>query len=261
MLAYQTLPEDECDEAMRSLDAYLQAQGLTKVEQSGSHTHLLSWQQGRLCLADLGAEAATPTCVDFSDPALQYRRQTFGRKQGVARAVGLHRRSELTVVDATAGLGRDAYILAALGCRVTLLERSPLVYALLSDGLRRALLSNDDALRTAVERMSLLQADGRDYARAIQRGEQPRPDVIYLDPMFPTRRKQAKVKKDMASLQSLLGPDQDVIDLLTAARQAAGQRVVVKRPGGKGGDAELPACDFQVTGKSSHFDVYLCRDA
>ena len=219
-------------------------------------THILSYGDRGLALRQNRARPAGPTCVDFEDPALQYRLRTSGRKQGLGRAVGLKSLKSPTVLDATAGLGRDAYILAALGCRVTMLERSPIVHALLEDGLKRGLEFPDMAMAQTLGRMSLHRIDAYQWLKDIESGQQQVPDVIYLDPMFPERKKSASVKKDMASLQCLLGPDMDLPGLLQLARECARLRVVVKRPGAKHSFG-LPPCSFQVSGKTSHFDVYL----
>jgi 16S rRNA (guanine1516-N2)-methyltransferase len=160
-----------------------------------------------------------------------------------------------TVLDATAGLGRDAFVLAALGCEVTLIERHPLVAALLEDGLRRA--SADSATAAIAARMRLREGDAialmRDWS-----GDAPQ--VVYLDPMFPPRDKSALVKKEMRVFRPLVGDDGDAPALLTAALSLASHRVVVKRPrkalalsiGGI-----VPG--YALEGKSSRFDVYPKR--
>src|SRR5690606_5526316 len=100
------------------------------------------------------------------------------------------------ILDATAGWGRDSFILASLGFEVTMIERSPIVAVLLKDALKRA--ANNEACK----RMHLIQDDAVHYLQPL--AEKNRPDVIYLDPMFPARKKSALVKKEMALLQTLL---------------------------------------------------------
>lgn len=172
-------------------------------------------------------------CPDFHGARATYRRmQGGGKRQMIARAVGMKGGACQWVLDATAGLGRDAFVLASLGCRVTLLEREPVICALLEDAIVRAKQfadKGDPVLREILERMSLVQADARDYMGGLQAEE--RPDVVYLDPMFPLRTKSARVKKEMQVLHQLLGAD-DTADatLLEGALRFARQRVVVKRP-------------------------------
>lgn len=219
-------------------------------------THVLFFDGDRLSLRRNIALPPSPTCVDFTDAALQYRRRTLTRNQGIASAVGLKIMPRPLVVDATAGLGRDAFILASLGCRVLMFERSPIIHALLADGLRRA--GECSELDSVVARLSLRKMDAVQWCRQPADVREPTPDVLYLDPMFPSRGKTARVKKDIELMQTLLGPDEDIAMLMELARQTATRRVVVKQPGKRTRNAE-PAPDFQVPGNACHFDVYLTR--
>lgn len=199
---------------------------------------------------------AAPTRVDFQDPALLYRLKTGGKRQGLGRALGLASYAEPRVLDATAGLGRDALAMAALGCHVSMLERALPVFLLLQDGYERARNSDDEAMAVLLSRMTLHYGEARTWCAQIAAGTLPRPDIVYLDPMFPPRGKSARVKKDIAVLQSLLGSEEDFEGLLEAALVAATRRVVVKRPaGGKVPTRHQP--DFTVEGKTTSFDVYL----
>jgi 16S rRNA (guanine1516-N2)-methyltransferase len=220
------------------------------------YDHVLWVTREGLALGPRDAKPAAATRVDFLDGTLQYRVRTSGKRQGLGKAVGLDKASGISVLDATAGLGRDALVLAALGCEVSLMERSPLVHALLEDGLARARRDGPPELRAVLARMTLLEGDSRERFAAIARGELPRPDVIYLDPMFPPRSKSASVKKDIALLHTLLGSEEDFPALLAAALPCAKHRVVVKRPGSKS-DANLPRPAFTVPGKAAHFEVYV----
>ena len=196
--------------------------------------------------------------VDFTAGASQHRRlHGGGRGQPIAKAVGL-KSGNITprVLDCTAGLARDAFVLASLGCQVELIERSPLVHALLQDGLLRAQGATDPAVREIVARMSLLSGDAAALMAAYPSSE--RPDVVYLDPMFPERRKQAAVKKDMAAFHTLLGGDEDADRLLLPALALARCRVVVKRPRHAPFLAgEKPSISLQ--GESTRFDIYPLR--
>jgi 16S rRNA (guanine1516-N2)-methyltransferase len=218
--------------------------------------HVLWASSAGLALGPRGGKPANATRVDFLDGTLQYRLRTSGKRQGLGKAVGLDKASGISVLDATAGLGRDALVLAALGCQVSLMERSPLVHALLEDGFARARRDGDAGLQELLGRMQLLQGDSRERLAAIARGELAPPDVIYLDPMFPPRSKSASVKKDIALLHTLLGSEEDFAGLLAAALPCAKHRVVVKRPGNKT-DMQLPQPAFTVPGKAAHFAVYV----
>jgi 16S rRNA (guanine1516-N2)-methyltransferase len=209
-----------------------------------------------LAVGPANGKAAAATSVDFMDPTLQYRLRTSGKRQGIGKAVGLDKASGISVLDATAGLGRDALVLAYLGCKVQMLEKSPVIHALLEDGLQRALASQDEFLGVTPQRMQLYLSDARQWFADIAQGVHSKPDVIYLDPMFPARSKSANVKKDIALLQNLLEVETDFAGLLEAARNAAQYRVVVKRPGNKPGK-DVPPPTFIVPGKAAHFEVYV----
>lgn len=189
--------------------------------------------------------------VDFVAGGMAHRRKFGGgRGEAVAKAVGIKGSYLPEVVDATAGLGRDAFVLASVGCRVRMLERNPVVAALLEDGLHRGYLDAEIGpwLR---DRLQLIYASSLTGLAEIT----PRPQVVYLDPMFPHKQKSALVKKEMRIFQSLVGPDLDADGLLEPARRLAIKRVVVKRP-----DYAPPlagvATQSAVVTKSHRFDIY-----
>ena len=189
--------------------------------------------------------------VDFVGGGLGHRRKFGGgRGQAVAKAVGLKQGQTPSVLDVNAGLGRDAFILAMLGCHVTMVERAPLIHALLEDGLQRA--RQDEELATWIDqRLSLRYADA-----IATMHELPAADVVYLDPMYPKRKKSALVKQEMRALRVLAGDDEDADQLLLRALGHAQKRVVVKRPR----LAEFlmdKKPSFQIEGKTTRFDVYV----
>ncbi|MHB1185765.1 MAG: class I SAM-dependent methyltransferase [Desulfobulbia bacterium] len=213
---------------------------------------LLTLTPARLELRQTTKGAEGPLFVDFLGGPIEYRRrQTTSRKEGIARAVGLKGGTSLVVLDLTAGLGRDGFILASLGCTVRMVERSPMVAALLADGIRRA--RQEPTLAEIMARISLIPGDSLDILRTWQ-GE--RPEVICIDPMYPHRGKSALVKKEMRLIRLLVGDDEDSDGLLAAALTVAGRRVVVKRPRLAPALAG-PAPNFAIGGKNSRFDVYL----
>jgi 16S rRNA (guanine1516-N2)-methyltransferase len=223
---------------------------------SDAFTHVLWTGPDGLALSSANGNAGTATRVDFMDATLHYRLRTSGKRQGIGKAVGLDKKAGISVLDATAGLGRDALVMAYLGCHVQMLEHSPVIHALLEDGLQRARTGNDATIKDALERMELYHYDARRWFADIASGARPKPEVVYLDPMFPLRTKSANVKKDIAMLQSALNTEHDFAGLLDAARQSATHRVVVKRPGNKPGK-DVPEPSFTVSGKSAHFEVYV----
>ncbi len=225
--------------------------GTLGLRLQGAADFALQLGEAGLQLQELGPDAAGAVRVDFLAGAMAHRRlQGGGAGQMIAKAVGIQAGVRPSILDATAGLGRDAFVLAQLGCPVVLIERQPLVAALLADGLQRAL--PDPEVGPIVQRMQLRRGDAIDL---MQNWMEEAPQVIYLDPMFPHREKSSLVKKEMRLFQPLVGADDDAPRLLQAALALATHRVVVKRPR-KAPAVAGPAPSHVLEGKSSRFDVY-----
>ncbi len=207
---------------------------------------------------------------DFVTGAARHRRLFGGGvKQPLARAVGLSAGFKPLIADLTAGLGRDGFVLASLGAQVVLVERNDIVAALLSDGLDRlsqaGLQENTgkNSLQLISKRLTMHNGDSKSWLHCLTEDrltedsftKDKRPDVIYLDPMFPERFKSAKVKKEMAIFQGLVGSDEDAGDLLMAALEVARYRVVVKRPRRASPLAGIKA-SFSIDGKTTRFDIH-----
>jgi len=198
-------------------------------------------------------DGATTIRADFLEGRMAARiREAHQGEARLATALGLKKHPDPLVLDATAGLGRDSVLAAALGCHVVACERSPVVALLLRDALVRA---DNGGLRELASRVDVRDADAREVLATLEE----RPDVILVDPMFPERGKAAKAQKEMQLLQRLLGPDEDTEALLDAALEHALRRVVVKRP-----PHAPPVGDrkpsFAVEGKSARYDVYVVGD-
>lgn len=205
-----------------------------------------------------------PIYIDFSSGSIAHRRLFGGGKgQTIAKAVGLNKDSSPLILDATAGMGKDAFVFASLGATVILMERSPVSAALLTDALHRALM--DETISEIIQRMRFIYGDARkltlpesnkDLSKKNTISLEERPDVIYLDPMFPHRKKSAQVKKEMLAFQHLIGDDNDSHELLDVCRQLAKKRIVVKRP------IKAPYLDNQkpslsMNMKKHRFDIYI----
>ena len=201
-----------------------------------------------------GTGGPGPVRVDFGSAGMRHRRGS-GHNELLGRAVGVGKAPALRVLDATAGLGRDSFVLADLGCEVLMCERDPLVAALLASGLDRGLVSGDPWLESVLARMRLWQGD----TASLPAEEVAGIDVIYLDPMFPVRRKRAAVKKEMDLFQLLLaGQADDAGELLAWSLERDVARVVVKRPS----KAEnLAHCkpSHVIAGRAVRYDVYVRR--
>lgn len=192
--------------------------------------------------------------AEFGGGALGWRlAHAQGREQAIARAAGCGRgRAAPRVFDATAGLGRDAAVLAALGCTVLAVERHPAIHALLADALARA--ESDPAVRARLG--GRLQLQCGDAIALLRAGAAASYDVVMLDPMHPERRKSALVKQDMRLFRALVGADEDASALLGAALASGVPRVAVKLPAG------APALGGRepqgsIAGRTTRFDLYL----
>ena len=231
-----------------------------------SYKNANSNQQGSVLLvSDCGLaihqlEKSTPGPIscDFIGSSVNHRRLYGGGiNQDLVKAIGIRSMNQqLFVLDLMAGLGRDGFILASLGSTVLMLERNKIVAALLADGLDRArnIKSNHGIdFKKILNRISLLTVDAKDYLNKL--GDTSKPDVIYLDPMFPSREKSSKVKKEMQLLHQLVGLDGDAGQILSIARKKAKYRVVVKRPArGKFLGDQEPG--YSLKGKSTRYDIY-----
>ncbi len=199
---------------------------------------------------------ASRISIDFDSAKLLYRvLHGGGRRQALAKALGIGSAASLRLLDLTAGLGQDAFVAAALGCQVTMVERHPAIAALLDNALARARHTAQDRhgkTREAVDRMKLVHADAIEYFS--RPSVQTAVDTVYLDPMYPAHSKSAKVKKGMALLQRVLAADPDNSrELLRHALQSGIKRIVLKRP------KNAPVIGSpvgQVRSKATRFDLY-----
>ncbi len=221
---------------------------LTLIDFNPDQTQLVyDGEKLAIHVPDLGK----PIFIDFLAGKNAHRQQFGGgRGQPLARAIGLTKGKSPTIIDATAGFGRDAFVLASLGCQVTLIERHPWLAALLQDGLHRA----QQEIDSPTHRMMLIHADTPSHLNQLAETEYP--DTIYLDPMYPNREKSALVKKDMQLLHQLVREDMDSEALLIAAQQAAHKRVIVKRP------TNAPWLGnqkphTQIKSKNTRYDIYI----
>lgn len=208
----------------------------------------------RLSLQLENDKSFTPIYVDFLEGPLAHRKKYGGGKnQLIAKAVGVKSKQKLSVLDVTAGLGRDAFVLATLGCDVLMCERSKIIFDLLEDGLKRA--EKEKWFRELS--LKLIHIDAMEYLQKML-DTHTHTDTIYIDPMFPEKNKSALVKKEMRMLREVVGNDLDSEKLLSLALKVAKKRVVVKRAKlAPTLTAQKP--DIIYKGKSSRFDVYITK--
>ncbi len=212
---------------------------------------ILFFESGILKLENTFDHNTGPVWVDFNQGKSAYRQKHQGRgKLPISKACGIKHGDRPTIIDATAGLGQDAFVLAGLGCDVLCIEQQPVLTALLADGLARA-DKGGERVREIADRITLLQGKAEEVLAS------KRVEVVYLDPMYPHQHtnKRAKVNKGMQLFRVFPGTSSDESTLLQAALQAATDRVVVKRP-----DWALPLAKqeatYQILSKNHRFDVY-----
>lgn len=192
--------------------------------------------------------------VDFVHDRSRYHLALRGKNELIARAIGLSKPLNY-VFDATLGLAQDAWTLARLGTKVVGCERHPMLFEVVRSGLGRAL--HDKYLHRVAERIRVVGAESYEYLSAISKDD--RPDVIYLDPMFPESSKTALPKIEMQLMRRLLGqPSEEGIHrLLDLSLSVAGKRVVVKRP--LSAQPLAANVSHQFKGKAVRFDMYIAK--
>jgi 16S rRNA (guanine1516-N2)-methyltransferase len=198
----------------------------------------------------MAAKAEQPR-IDFAGGAVGYRFRRGGKRgHPLVRAAGIKRDRIPTIVDATAGLGRDAFLLASAGATVTLIERSAEVHALLKDALARAAAESSE-LAEVIARMTLIPGDARSLLPELK------PDVVIVDPMHPPRRGTALVKQEMRQLSAIVGADEDADELMRIALASARERVVLKWPLRAAPLLEAPKPSHQFAGKTVRYEVFV----
>ncbi|MEO0435355.1 MAG: class I SAM-dependent methyltransferase [Pseudomonadota bacterium] len=212
--------------------------------------------EGITGLIATGPKAPGFVPVGFEQNDLAQRRKAR-QNELLGKAVGWREKRAPSVLDATAGYGIDAFLLADLGCRVSLCERNTVMGVLLQQAIKRTQESEDPWLRQVGSRLNIQPGS----AQALSDASALAADVIYLDPMFPTSRRGAPGKAMQLLQQLLEGTDREASNesdpnaLFAWAIASALKRVVVKRPR-KEPSLEGPPPSHQLTGKSVRFDVY-----
>lgn len=189
--------------------------------------------------------------VDFVSGAVAHRlRFGGGRGQALAKAMGLRAGKTPMIVDATAGLGRDSFLLASLGAQVIMIERSEKMHSLLVQGMDRAAKKGGN-LREIIGRMTLLKGDAKDLLPELSA------EAILIDPMHPPRKTSALVKLELRQIREIVGTDDDAVDLMRVALENARNRVVLKWPAKAGPIEGIRICSHQILGKTTRYDVFM----
>ena len=189
-------------------------------------------------------------CSFIEGPILHRLKYGRGRGQNLAKAVGMKFNKNRNIIDATAGLGYDSFILASIGAKVTPIERSQKMYELLQNGIDEG-KSFGGEIEKIINRMELVFGDSKDILPKLT------PEVIMIDTMYKDRKKTALVKNNMRLVRDIVGPDSDYIDLLKVALNCATNRVVLKQPRYAEPIKEIRKCSHQILGKTIRYDVFM----
>ena len=189
-------------------------------------------------------------CSFIKGPILHRLKYGKGRGQNLAKAVGMKFNKNRNIIDATAGLGYDSFILASLGAKVTLIERSQKMHELLQNGIDEG-ISFGGEIEKIINRMELLFGDSKDILPKLT------PEVIMIDTMYKDRKKTALVKNNMRLVREIVGPDSDYIELLKVALNCAKNRVVLKQPRYAEPIKEIRKCSHQILGKTIRYDIFM----
>ena len=189
-------------------------------------------------------------CSFIEGPILHRLKYGKGRGQNLAKAVGMKFNKNRNIIDATAGLGYDSFILASLGAKVTLIERSQKIHELLQNGINEG-ISFGGEIEKIINRMELLFGDSKDILPKLT------PEVIMIDTMYKERKKTALVKNNMRLVREIVGPDTDYIELLEVALNCAKNRVVLKQPRYAEPIKDIRKCSHQIIGKTIRYDIFM----
>ena len=196
-----------------------------------------------------GGEELGPLAIDFSRGAVNFRLRSKSQSRDLLlRAIGGGNKK---ILDVTAGFLTDSLILAGHGCEVTAVEQSPILGVLAKDALERGL--QDPSISEVCRRIEFKTGDSRKILASEKNSNW---DVVYLDPMFPEKKKSSLPKKELQLLQMLvgIGDETESRGLLSAAGKKA-HRVVVKRP--MSAPPLLPGMSSSIKGRSIRFDIYI----
>ena len=189
-------------------------------------------------------------CSFIEGPILHRLKYGKGRGQNLAKAIGMKFNKNRTIVDATAGLGYDAFILASLGANVILIERSKIMFNLLQEALTEAKNFGGE-ISNIIKRMDLIYGDSKDILPKLK------PEVILIDTMYKERKKSALVKNSMRLVRDIVGSDLDYLELIDVALNQASNRVVIKLPRYSDENNNYKPYSHQILGKSIRYDVHM----
>lgn len=215
----------------------------------GTFSYHLFFQQGELVLRD---PQGRKLAIDFDKNHLDYQRKHRGKSELMAKALGASKGVK-SILDLSVGLGIDSVFLTQLGFQVTGVERSPLLYVLLSEAFSRTQLPSLKNYRLHFGEAADFLRTQRDHLKV---------DAIYFDPMYPHKKKSALPKQEMLIFRELVGDDTDAAAVLAAALEWDCDRVAVKRPVHAEAlrpEVQRPEVQHSYEGKTVRYDIYKKR--
>lgn len=222
---------------------------LNKINKISDFTYIFIYENNILYLKNCTTNLPA-ICCDFEDKTINYRLQTTGKKNELIKACGITKNNNLTIIDATAGMGKDSFILASFGAKIIMLEENPLIFTLLQNGLQRGKNSDNELIKNICNNMQLYNINAINFLKNYNNEV----NCIYLDPMFPETNKTSLVKKEMQIFHNLAYFGNNA-ELLSLALQKTKARVVVKRMLKNEYLTDLKP-QFQIFGSNIRFDVY-----
>ncbi|WP_343182522.1 class I SAM-dependent methyltransferase [Buchnera aphidicola] len=206
-------------------------------------------QANRIELQDNTNKKEKNIWINFNYQNFQQYKKDYKRK--IIKAVKIKKKKKINILDATAGLGKDAFILFSHGYNITMIERNPILSILLEDGLKRGF--KDKMIGTLIKKkMKLI------YASSININQMnlQKPDVIYIDPMFPSYKQKSLPKKNIKIIKKIVGSDLDSINLFHECMKFSVYKIVVKRPK----TSSYISChkpSYSIKTKKYRFDIYI----
>lgn len=212
-------------------------------EQSDNFHFKIYLQEGRVFLKDHEKRTLE---IDFDKNHLDYERKGHrGKSELIAKALGVGKGYN-KVLDLSVGMAIDSVFLKQLGFSVTGVERSPVLYMLLSEAFAK---TGKEYLKDYKLHFSNSLDFLKDQKNKIEI------DSIYFDPMYPHKKKSALPKQEMVVFRELVGDDLDASEILKEALTWPVKRVVVKRP--MQAEELLPGVRHSYEGKVVRYDTYV----
>ncbi len=231
-----------------ALAEHLQVPLYKEIHKDMPERLFLSWRDGCLKLLDKELLKKGGLMVEIEPRKGEQHSWPAPKEGALAQAIG---RKTKTVIDATTGWAQDSLHIFRMGYGLRCIERSPVMLALLEDAMQR-LQQLDWVKKLGMPIPKLIAGNAIDLLPQLTNA----PDCIYIDPMFPAKRKKSALpKKSMLILRDLLGDDLDRDALFEVAMQTTAKKVIVKSPGYALPLGGKPTESFKS--KLLRYDVYV----